>query len=207
MPDFVTENGELRESKELIRKKVGTYLEAYGEHVPILKSRDTALGRALLAKKSVCITYETLAQVHAHIRAALWQYVHAHYNRGDWRLDYLQVDSSSLISAYLGSERLAFSSARLVTVPLLIIEAPVWQRTKASKDHAATLFMQRLGSRRPTWIYSHDFHVFTTGCADNLRAHSPDFNKVLLDHPDFEHITLVADQFEDEVRDWNGYTL
>ena len=41
----------------------------------VYRARDTALGRALLAKKSVCITYETLAQVHAHIRAALWQRV------------------------------------------------------------------------------------------------------------------------------------
>ena len=208
MQDYTADStGELRESKELIRAKVQPYLEKLGPNIPILKSRDTALGRCLLAKKSALITYENITQVHAHIRAALWQYVRAHYNQGDWRLDYLMVDSSTLISAYLGGGHTDYSSARLVNVPLLIVEAPTWQRTKASKDHAATLLKQRLGARRPTWIYSWDFVEWTTGCSSFPRSYSQDLTELLGDNPDFEHITLVANKFRAEIKDPNGFTF
>ena len=206
MPDYITENGELQESKELIRRKVKAYLDTLGPNIPILKARDTALGRALLARKSACITYDTLAQAHAHIRAAMRQYARAHYSRGDWKLDFILTDSNSLMSAYLGSEKMPFTGARLTTVPLLIIEAPTWQRAKANKDHAATLLQQRMGARRSTFIYSYDFQAFTTGCVNNPRSFSPEFNEVLLESADFEHITLIGSNFANEVRDWNGYT-
>lgn len=208
MRDYTTnEAGELVESEALIKAKVKAYLDRLGPNIPILRDKDTPLGGVLLAKKSALITYENITQVQAHIRAALRQYVRAHYQQGNWQLDYLMTDSQSLIAAYLGSERIGFSGARLVNVPLLIIEAPTWQRTKASKDHAATLLKQRLGAKRPTWIYSWDFAEFTTGCATNPRAYSPEFTELLEDNLDFERITLHAEKFKSEIKDLNGFTF
>lgn len=208
MPDYVTENGELRESHELIHKRVKAYLDKFGANIPILHARDTPLGQTILNQRSAVITYTNLKQVHAHIRAALWQYVNTRLKQGrPWKLDYVFTNSIALLAGYLGSERLDFTGNRLVSVPLLIVEAPTWQRHRAAKDHAAILLQQRMGMGHSTIIYSNDYLDYTVRCANDPRAYSSEFTEILTEHADIDHIVLDATQFRSEIKDLNGCIL
>lgn len=208
MPDYVNENGELRESRELLKRRVKTYLDSLGPNIPILHSRDTPLGRCLLAQRSAVITYTNLKQVHAHIRAALWQYVNTRMKQDlPWKLDYILTNSLALIASYLGSDKHGYTGSQLVSTPLLIVEAPTWQRNRASKDHAATLLIQRMGMGHSTIIYSNNYLDYTSGCATDPRAYSSDFTDVLTHAESIDHIVLDASEFPKEIRDLNGYNF
>jgi hypothetical protein len=196
-------DGIARESSALINRCIKKYLDGFGAEIPHLVAKHTLLGDRLEQRLSAKIEFTNILQAQAHIRAALRQYAVTHYAQRNWQLPFIHLAPNSLVDSAASSNGV-YTASELLYTGLLIIAAPTWPRTRMNKEHAANVLQQRLGLRKPTFIYSQDFTSFTTGCQGDDRAFSAEFTNLLNDHPDFGGPTgiiyLDPDLFQSEIK-------